>query len=205
VIRVEIIDDMAVYAHGLSVLLAQSGIRVIGIHTSPEGVGSWWRTDAVVATLPIIRQAAAGSPLLAPATPLLVLAGRPAPTRAAPLPPNARGWVRRDAPVSTVVAAVRAVALGGRFAGDNAFDTSPERTAHARPAQLSDREHEVLRFIAFGLTHNQIATRLDISPHTVDTYVKRIRAKLCVGNNAELTRAAMLAVQRLDPRARATG
>ena len=37
-----------------------------------------------------------------------------------------------------------------------------------------------------------MAARLGISPHTVDTYVKRIRVKLGVGNKAELTRAALL-------------
>jgi Bacterial regulatory proteins, luxR family len=40
--------------------------------------------------------------------------------------------------------------------------------------------------------HGQITTRLGISPHTVDTYVKRIRAKLGAGNKAELTRLALL-------------
>ena len=58
--------------------------------------------------------------------------------------------------------------------------------------RLSEREEQVLRQISRGLTHGQIATRLGISPHTVDTYVKRIRAKLGVGNKAELTRAALL-------------
>jgi DNA-binding CsgD family transcriptional regulator len=57
---------------------------------------------------------------------------------------------------------------------------------------LSEREGQVLRQISRGLTHGQIATRLGISPHTVDTYVKRIRAKLGAGNKAELTRAALL-------------
>src|SRR3712207_8718729 len=37
-----------------------------------------------------------------------------------------------------------------------------------------------------------ISTRLGISRHTVDSYVKRIRAKLGVGNKAELTRVALL-------------
>ncbi|MFC7585743.1 response regulator transcription factor [Nonomuraea antimicrobica] len=50
----------------------------------------------------------------------------------------------------------------------------------------------MLRRISQGLTHGQIATRLGISRHTVDTYVKRIRAKLGAGNKAELTRAALL-------------
>jgi DNA-binding NarL/FixJ family response regulator len=57
---------------------------------------------------------------------------------------------------------------------------------------LSARESQVLTHIAHGLTHSQIASRLRISPHTVDTYVKRIRAKLGIGNKAELTRFALL-------------
>jgi DNA-binding CsgD family transcriptional regulator len=56
---------------------------------------------------------------------------------------------------------------------------------------LSGREATVLRFVARGLTHEQIGRRMGISRHTVDTYVKRVRAKLGVGNKAELTRAAL--------------
>jgi DNA-binding NarL/FixJ family response regulator len=56
---------------------------------------------------------------------------------------------------------------------------------------LSAREHTVLSAIADGLTHAQIARRLGISQSTVDTYVKRARAKLDVANKAELTRAIL--------------
>jgi DNA-binding NarL/FixJ family response regulator len=60
--------------------------------------------------------------------------------------------------------------------------------------ELSRREYQVLQYIALGRTHDQIARRLGISRHTVDTYVKRIRGKLQLGNKAELTRAALLDV-----------
>ncbi|MBK6019197.1 response regulator transcription factor [Streptomyces sp. MBT53] len=61
-----------------------------------------------------------------------------------------------------------------------------------RPAAaLSPREQEVLRFIALGMTHGQVARRIGISHHTVDTYVKRVRSKFSVGNKAELTRIAL--------------
>ncbi|MFE3717761.1 response regulator transcription factor [Streptomyces cyaneofuscatus] len=56
---------------------------------------------------------------------------------------------------------------------------------------LSSREEQVLEFIAAGLTHAQAARRLGISQHTVDTHVKRIRAKLGVGNKAEMVRHAL--------------
>ncbi|MCW6007305.1 helix-turn-helix transcriptional regulator [Micromonospora sp. CPCC 205371] len=64
--------------------------------------------------------------------------------------------------------------------------------------ELSTREQQVLQQIALGLTHRQIGRRLGISQHTVDTYVKRIRAKLGLGNKAELTRAA-LGVDQAEP------
>ena len=44
---------------------------------------------------------------------------------------------------------------------------------------------------AHGLTQGQIATRMGLSQATVNTYAKRIRAKLKVSNKAELTRIAI--------------
>lgn len=58
-------------------------------------------------------------------------------------------------------------------------------------AGLSGRERQVLLCIGEGYTHDQTARRLGISSHTVDTYVKRVRSKLGLGNKAELTRAAL--------------
>ncbi|MFC0861424.1 response regulator transcription factor [Sphaerimonospora cavernae] len=63
------------------------------------------------------------------------------------------------------------------------------RPAAARP-HLSQRELQVLISIADGLTHAQIARRLGISPHTVDTYVKRIRSKVGGGNKAHLVKVS---------------
>jgi DNA-binding CsgD family transcriptional regulator len=57
---------------------------------------------------------------------------------------------------------------------------------------LSVREREVLIRIADGQTYGQVARMLGISPHTVDTYVRRIRSKLNLGTKAELTRAALV-------------
>ncbi|HEX5118010.1 MAG TPA: helix-turn-helix transcriptional regulator [Pseudonocardiaceae bacterium] len=56
----------------------------------------------------------------------------------------------------------------------------------------------MLRHIAAGLTHGQVANRIGISHHTVDTYVKRIRVKLGVGNKAQLVRAALTMGGRLS-------
>lgn len=56
--------------------------------------------------------------------------------------------------------------------------------------RVSDREFQVLELIAAGYTHAQTGRRLGISQHTVDTYVKRLKAKLGPGNKAHLARMA---------------
>lgn len=57
--------------------------------------------------------------------------------------------------------------------------------------RLTPREEETLGYIARGFTHGQTARRMGVSRATVDTYVKRIRQKLCLGNKADLTRKAI--------------
>src|SRR6185437_8152126 len=111
---------------------------------------------------------------------------------AAYLRAGASGVISKREPGERIVGAVRAVTSGARFCpGEPEVPPVAERTDVAG-YHLSEREEQVLRQISRGLTHGQIATRLGISSHTVDTYVKRIRAKLGVGNKAELTRAALL-------------
>ena len=50
----------------------------------------------------------------------------------------------------------------------------------ASAVELSEREREVLRAMVDGLAKKEIADRLDISIHTVDTYTRRIYRKLHV-------------------------
>ena len=51
---------------------------------------------------------------------------------------------------------------------------------------LTPREAQVLRLVANGLPGKQIATRLDISPQTVNTYLRSIYRKAHVTGRAEL-------------------
>lgn len=62
----------------------------------------------------------------------------------------------------------------------------------AAPApELAPREQEALRHIAAGRTYLQTARTMGLSKHTVDAYLRRIRAKLNVHTTAELTRLAV--------------
>jgi DNA-binding NarL/FixJ family response regulator len=57
--------------------------------------------------------------------------------------------------------------------------------------ELTPRETQTLHAVAQCLTHAQAARRLGVTEATVNTYVKRLRAKLNAGNKAELTRIAI--------------
>ncbi len=64
-------------------------------------------------------------------------------------------------------------------------------TAASYPAGLSEREVEVLRLVAAGLTNAQVAERLFISPRTVNAHLNRIYGKLNVtGRGAAIRFAA---------------
>lgn len=64
---------------------------------------------------------------------------------------------------------------------------------HGKPKlpALTDRETEVLRLVAKGLSSRQAATRLGISHRTVENHVQATLRKLHLGNRIELTRYAL--------------
>lgn len=66
---------------------------------------------------------------------------------------------------------------------------SMERTqSHERLSRLTPREREVLRLLAQGLPHRDIAEHLQISPRTVEVYKARMMEKLQARNLAEVIR-----------------
>ncbi len=66
-------------------------------------------------------------------------------------------------------------------------------TSHAEASvpALAPREQEALKHIAAGCTYLQTARSMGLSKHTVDAYLRRIRAKLGINSTAELTRLAI--------------
>ncbi len=177
---------------GLVHTLTNAGIKVVAARTSPEEEPSWL-ADAVLIDVDVLSPPDDLTHITeaAKCTAVLVLNNEPAAEGATYLRAGASGVISKRESGECIVRAVRAVTSGARVCpGD--WDSPPPVEREPPSYHLSEREEQVLRQIARGLTHGQIATRLGISPHTVDTYVKRIRAKLGVGNKAELTRAALL-------------
>ena len=62
---------------------------------------------------------------------------------------------------------------------------APSAPAGGEPAVLSAREKEVLELITKGFTADEIARLMQVSQHTVQTYVRRIYSKLNVNSRAE--------------------
>ncbi len=107
---------------------------------------------------------------------------------------GARGYLTPRSAVCVVTTALAAVASGGLYVCPDLadrFSRDLARGADDDTMGLSPREVQTLRGIADGLTHAQIARRLGLTEATVNTYTKRIRAKLNAGNKAELTRIAI--------------
>jgi DNA-binding NarL/FixJ family response regulator len=73
--------------------------------------------------------------------------------------------------------------------------TGPEAGTAAAP-RLTDRETEVLRLVAKGLSYKQIADRLVLSHRTVQNHVQNTLNKLQLHNRVELVRYAI--AQGLD-------
>ncbi|MFD8598672.1 response regulator transcription factor [Kitasatospora sp. NPDC059646] len=70
----------------------------------------------------------------------------------------------------------------------------------AATVEFSRRELQVLHLVGEGASYAVIARRLGLSPHTVDTYLRRIRAKSGVSSQVQL---ALLASRLPAPSARA--
>jgi DNA-binding NarL/FixJ family response regulator len=87
-----------------------------------------------------------------------------------------RGFVLKEAPLGDLLRAVEVVAGGGTYV-DPAL-AGVLASSGSAGGKLTQREREVLRLLADGLTNEEIARRLSISPETVRTHVRKAMDKL---------------------------
>ncbi|HEY5197478.1 MAG TPA: response regulator transcription factor [Solirubrobacteraceae bacterium] len=101
---------------------------------------------------------------------------------------GASGFLLKDAPTAEVVAAVRAVAAGDAVLSATVTRQLLDQVGRRLPAAVSrvpadlaaltDREREVLRLLAAGLSNSEIAAALVVSDATVKTHVSHLLGKL---------------------------
>lgn len=93
---------------------------------------------------------------------------------------GAAGYMRKDAEPEMLLTAIRAVARGKTF-----IDPGITNRMITAPDELTARELDVLRLLAFGHSNQEIAGSLHIGEETVKTHVAKVLAKLQVENRAQ--------------------
>ncbi|MEZ4959908.1 MAG: response regulator transcription factor [Saprospiraceae bacterium] len=108
-----------------------------------------------------------------------------------------KGYILKDSPVEELVLAIKTVSTGCSyfakeissklFARLEGGDKSPAQKKQAQLA-VTDREWEILKYIAGEMTNKEIASKLYISPRTVETHRRNLIKKLNVKNTAGLVK-----------------
>ncbi|WP_117211198.1 response regulator [Allorhizocola rhizosphaerae] len=111
---------------------------------------------------------------------------------------GASGFLTKDAEPDEILRAIRVVAAGDsllspaitrrviqRFTGGGA-STGPALRPHPDLHLLTEREREVVSWVATGLSNDDIASALHVSPATVRTHVSRALIKLSARDRSQL-------------------
>lgn len=108
---------------------------------------------------------------------------------------GASGYLNKDQSSAELIKAIRKVASGGKYltpaVAEKLADQYSDENSDSPVENLSDREFEVLRLMASGLTQVQIADKLCLSLSTINTYRSRLLEKLNLSSNAQLIHFAI--------------
>jgi DNA-binding NarL/FixJ family response regulator len=171
---------------GLAVLLERRGFSVLGCATtaaSGEEVISERHPDVAVVGVDLPDER--GTELVrrlngeANGTKFVIYTGLSDPDLlGAAFRSGARGLVAKPAGLSVLVDALREVWRGGRFFDPSFAEARNRGNGNGAAKALSEREAEILAMLARGLTGEEIAQRLVLSPETVRTHVRNAMGKL---------------------------
>ena len=100
---------------------------------------------------------------------------------------GAMGYVLKQSPTSELLAAIRAAAAGTPY-----LDRSLPARSEGRGVHVTDREADVLRKAAIGLSNKEIAAALHISAKTVEVHKSHAMRKLNLRGRADIIRYALL-------------
>ena len=108
---------------------------------------------------------------------------------------GAAGYLKKVSAPTELVSAIRKIVGGGKYISPilaeklaESVDINNKKALHQN---LSDREYQIMCFISFGKSAEEIAEELAISIHTVYSYRNRILEKMHLKSNVELTQYAI--------------
>jgi len=207
-VRVMVVDDHPMWRHGVARDLGEAGYEIVA--TTGEGrqairLAPAARPDVVVLDLQlpdisgveVIRGLVAALPAVRV---LMLSASGEQQDVLEAVKAGATGYLLKSAAEAEFLDAVRRAATGepvftpglaGLVLGEfRRLAAVPARDGDDAP-RLTDRETEVLRLVAKGLSYKQIAARLGVSHRTVQNHVQNTLNKLQLHNRVELTRYAI--------------
>jgi DNA-binding NarL/FixJ family response regulator len=214
-IRVVVVDDQAVVRMGLSTLLASdAGLELVGEAADGRAGLSAIRTtrpDVVLCDIrmPVLDglamlQEVTADPDLAAVRVVMLTTFELDEYVFEALRLGASGFLLKDAEPASLLEAVRVVADGGsllaptvtrrvieRFADRSRSEHPVDPGLLARANELTDREREIVAWVATGRANQEIAQVLFLSPDTVRTHVSRAMVKLHARDRAQLVVFAM--------------
>lgn len=210
-VRVMVVDDHPMWRDAVARDLAEAGFEVVA--TASDGHQAVRRALATSPDVLVLDLNLPGKPgvevcreLVGPGASLRVLvlsaSGEHADVLEA-VKSGATGYLVKSAGPEELLDAVRRTALGdpvftpglaGLVLGEYrrlAADPVPAAQESPDVPKLTERETEVLRLVAKGLSYKQIAERLVISHRTVQNHVQNTLGKLQLHNRVELVRYAI--------------
>lgn len=104
---------------------------------------------------------------------------------------GARGFVLKEAPLAEVVRAVELVAAGRTYVDPVLAGVLSSSAATEKMSKLTQRERDVLRLLADGMSNEEIGKELFISPETVRTHVRKAMAKLDADTRTQAVATAL--------------
>jgi two-component system, NarL family, response regulator NreC len=202
-VRILLVDDHAVLRSGLRLLLErEEGLEPVGeAGTAEEALRVLPRLAPDVVVIDVEMPGIGGIEGVtrivdrAPGVRLLVLSmhDQARDVRRA-FDAGAHGYLPKAAADEDFVRAIRAVSAGERYVHPSLGAALAAPAAASGPLdELTAREREVLRLLAFGHTNQEIADRLVVSVRTIESHRAHVMAKLRVTTRAGLVRAALQA------------
>jgi DNA-binding NarL/FixJ family response regulator len=202
-----IVDDHPLVRKGLRMTIeSQSDLAVVGeAGTVHEAIEAATRLQPTIITLDLSMPGPSGVASVerlraaVPAARIVVVTMHddPAYVRSA-IAMGAAGYVNKSAADTELISAIRAVARGRVFIDVGDAATLESILSPGAPAagkspieSLSEREREVLRSVARGLTNQKIADEIGLSVKTVESYRARLMKKLGFKDRADIVRLAL--------------
>ena len=185
-LRLVLVEDHQALREGLELLLGRDGIEVLGTAGSAtEGRELVERLNPDVSLIDIRLGEESGIELTAQlidADPdrriVLYTGSADVDLLISGLDSGARGYALKDGTPTELKTALRTVAEGGTYVDPRLHPALLSRKATQTQRVLSKREREIMDLLAQGLTGEQVAERLFLSPETIKTHIRNAMSKL---------------------------